>query len=274
MRPLFQQNLIVDFKNLVFRSYMAGSGQQALTTADGRPSGHVFRFVNTVVKLKQFGGHLHFCLEGGEQLRYQLYPEYKGARAARDFDPVPDCLRIVRSIKCSEVQPIDAEADDAIAALVRGSKDKNVVFSGDNDLLSLLGPRTRVSAYGEERTEADVLKKYKVKPAQLALAKALTGDSSDNIPGVPGLRWKSIEHLIPECTTPNDLYERVDHVSGKSRDLLLQYRDQVELMFKVVTLRPECQLVTTEHKGDKVVLRSILDEFQCKSLHDKVSGLL
>jgi len=274
MRPLFKQNILVDYKNFAFRAVAVGNKDgRSLVTSDGRPSGHVLRFVNMLLSIKKLGGDMFFCMEGNETKRFELLPEYKSNRGSGDIDPA--LVRIIENIKCSIVTPQNAEADDAIATLVASSNVRNYIVSADKDLWALLGPKVRISSYGEEVTAVDAEKKFGVPPKSITLAKALCGDPSDCIPRIPGLRWSQVLPIVKECVTPDELYNRLDELPVKTQKLLEEFKPTVVRLYNVVKLRHDCVLDINNRSGDLSKLHSIVvDEFECKSLQGKLQELL
>lgn len=270
MKALFPSFVLIDFKNTVMRAWHAGqSGEQEdAKRSDGYPSGHILRFFRMVYKLKkETGGMLCFCMEGGETLRYELLPSYKEGRPKLEFDPTPDVIKMLQFMKCKIITPVQAEADDAIAAYVTKNKNaRHFIISADKDLWSLLGGKVRIFSAQNEIMEQKVVEVFGVKPQGVALAKALCGDTSDKIPKVPHLRWKDIEEVMQECVTPDDLYSRIDHIPEKTATKLLEYKEQVEKMYKVVRLRTECELVIDQRPGDAEGLTKFLESFECHSL--------
>lgn len=252
---------------------MSGAKNE-LTTAGGKPSGHVLRLVNMLLSIKRLGGDLYFCMEGNEKRRYELLPSYKSNRAKPDFDPMPDALRLIQYMDCYIVTPEGAEADDAIATLVATSKVRSYIVSGDKDLWALLGPNVRILASGVEVTEQMVLDKLGVKPASVTLAKALCGDQSDCIPRVPGLRWSSVRSVVQQCTTPDDLYAHLNDIPTKQRKLLEENKALTYTMYDVVQLRTNCKLSIEKRSRDLAALTAmVVDEFECTSLSKQLASL-
>jgi DNA polymerase-1 len=278
MKALFPSFILIDFKNTVMRAWHAGQSgdQEDAKRSDGYPSGHVLRFFRMIHKLKKEcgGGQLVFCMEGGETRRYELLPTYKEGRSKPDFDPAPDVVKMIQLMKCKVVTPVSAEADDAIATFVATNKGgKHFIVSVDKDLWSLLGGKVRILSAQNEITEAKVLKTFGVKPSGVALAKALVGDASDKIPKVPYLLWKDIASAMETALTPEDLYNQIDKIPPKTATKLLEYKEQVEKMFEVVSLRKDCELLIDERPGNSEEMKAFLESFECASLIPLISTL-
>lgn len=271
--------VVVDFQNTLWKSWMVKpQGSEELQRADGYPTGHVYRLFRTLAKWKgQFGGHLVLAYEGGEQLRYDLFPDYKGTRKKdKEFDPSPDAKRMVSNIKCTEIRPMGAEADDAIAAWIhRHPEAQHLILSSDKDLWSLRGPRVQIVSFRDLLGEADVHKSCKrhfgtPQPKSVTMAKALFGDTSDNLPKVPRLLKKHVASVLEKAANPDELYSSLEGIPPKTVLKLVEYEDQVRRVFEAVTLRKHVKLQRRERAGRPKKLRQFLKEFECESLFPMV----
>ena len=233
-RPIL---MLIDGPSLVYRGYFA---LPPLTTSDGSLVNAVFGFLQIVLRgmqdLKPDFAIVSFDL-GKPQFRFDAYPEYKAGRPS-----MPDDLRsqfpLVREIVTMMGMPIRElegyEADDVIGTLVQQAKGENVdtyIVSGDldgmqlvNDHVRLLTTRMGVAStviYDEER----VFERYGLRPDQMLDYKALKGDTSDNIPGVPGVGEKTAIQLLQQFGTLDAIYEHFDEVKGKLRERLADHRE-------------------------------------------------
>lgn len=275
MKPLFESYILVDFQNLLWRTWMVSTGEE-ITRSDGYPSKHVFNFFRSVNKIKKsYSGTLCFFLEGGEKERYELFPEYKAGRnKERDFNPEMDVLEMIRLFSCRIITPKDAEADDGIATFVtQNKKARHTIISADKDLWALKTPKVRIVSFNNEISHEKVVETFKVEPNQVPLAKALKGDSSDGIPGVPRLRWQDLENTMKSCYTPEDLYANLGGVPTKTAEKLKEYETQVKTMYKVATLKTACELKVEEIVGNSDKLTEFVNKFECVSLVNQVHNL-
>lgn len=270
--------VVVDFQNTLWKSWMVRPDGDELTRADGYPTGHVFRFFRTIHKWKRnFAGHLVFCYEGGEKFRYDLFPGYKAGRKDKtlEFNPAPDVMRMLSLIACTELKPREAEADDAIAAFVSRHPEANhLILSSDKDLWTCRGPNVEIISFQEILSEKDIekscVKHYGVSPKSITLAKALFGDKSDGLPGVPRLMKKHVAEVLLHAETPDDLYKEINKLPASARDKLRQHEEQVRKMHEVVQLRRDVKLRKRERPGDEAALKAFLREFECTSLLHQV----
>lgn len=267
--------IVVDFQNTLWKSWMVkpADGEELIRT-DGYPTGHIFRLFRTLAKWKGvFAGHLVICYEGGEKYRYELFPEYKaGRKRTKDFDPSPDAKRMISHICCTEIKPVDAEADDAIAAFIKRKPEaQHLILSSDKDLWALRGPRVETVSFRDILSEADVQKSCKKHfgtptPKSITMAKALYGDASDNLPKVPRLFKKHVASVLEKTSVPDEFFANLDEVPSKTADKLLAHEDQVRRVFDAVLLRSGVKLRRRTRDGNPKNLRRFLREFECESL--------
>src|SRR5438093_575348 len=233
-RPIL---MLIDGPSLVYRGYFA---LPPLTMSDGTLVNAVFGFLQIVLRgmqdLKPDYAMVSFDV-GKPQFRFDAYPEYKAGRPS-----MPDDLRaqfpIVREIATMMSIPIRElggyEADDVIGSLVQHARDAGVdtyIVSGDLDGLQLVNDHVRLltTRMGVAATviydEGKVMERYGLRPDQMLDYKALKGDTSDNIPGVPGVGEKTAVQLLQQFETLDGIYERLDEVKGKLRDRLAEHRE-------------------------------------------------
>jgi DNA polymerase-1 len=228
--------MLIDGPSLVYRGYFA---LPPLTMSDGTLVNAVFGFLQIVLRgmqdVKPDYAILSFDL-GKPQFRFDAYPEYKKGRPS-----MPDDLRaqfpIVREIAQMMGMPIRElegyEADDVIGTLSKRATAEGVdtmIVSGDLDGLQLVDDHVRLltTRMGVAATviydEARVVERYGLRPDQMLDYKALKGDTSDNIPGVPGVGEKTASSLLQQFGTLDGIYEHLDEVKGKMRDRLDEHR--------------------------------------------------
>jgi DNA polymerase-1 len=233
-RPLL---MLIDGPSLVYRGYFA---LPPLTMSDGTLVNAVFGFLQIVLRgmqdVKPDYAMVSFDV-GKPQFRFDAYPEYKAGRPS-----MPDDLRaqfpIVREIAQMMGMPIRElagyEADDVIGTLTKRATAADVdtmIVSGDLDGLQLVDDHVRLltTRMGVAATviydEAKVQDRYGLRPDQMLDYKALKGDTSDNIPGVPGVGEKTAISLLQQFGTLDGIYEHLDEVKGKLRDRLAEHRE-------------------------------------------------
>lgn len=215
--------LLVDGNALFYRAYHAFPKE--LTTPDGRPSGAAFGFTRILlaaIKLHK-PTHLIACFDTkGGTFRDDFYDAYKATRAAMPEDlvsQVPIIWNIVDTLEIPRLSVERYEADDLIGTISHQAAEhsdcKVIILSGDQDLVQLVTPQVSLfsPAMGFSKatlyTPEKVLEKYTFTPAQMIDYKALRGDSSDNIPGVPGIGEVTAKQLLSQFKTLDGVYEAV-----------------------------------------------------------------
>ncbi len=237
-RPIL---MLIDGPSLVYRGYFA---LPPLTTSEGTLVNAAFGFLQIVLRgmqdLKPDYAIVSFDL-GKPQFRFDAYPEYKAGRPS-----MPDDLRaqfpIVREICEMMGMPIRElsgyEADDVIGTLAQEATAADVdtyIVSGDLDGLQIVNDHVRLltTRMGVAATviydPAKVMDRYGLRPDQMLDYKALKGDTSDNIPGVPGVGEKTAVSLLQQFGTLDALYEHLDEVKGKLRERLAEHRESAFL---------------------------------------------
>jgi DNA polymerase-1 len=235
-RPIL---MLIDGPSIVYRAYFAMM-QVPLTTSDGMLVTGIFGFFNIVLRgmqdLKPDYAIVSFD-RGKPQFRFDAFPEYKAGRPS-----MPDDLRaqfpIVRELVTMMGMPIRElegyEADDVIGTLARRAEEVGVetyIVSGDLDGLQLVDDHIRLltTRQGVAATviydEAKVAERYGLRPDQMLDYKALKGDTSDNIPGVPGVGEKTAIALLQQFGSLDAIYQRLDEVKGKLRERLAEHRE-------------------------------------------------
>jgi DNA polymerase-1 len=229
--------MLIDGPSLVYRGYFA---LPPLTTSDGTLVNAAFGFLQIVLRgmqdIKPDYAIVSFDV-GRPQFRFDAHPEYKAGRPS-----MPDDLRsqfpLVREIATMmgmSIRELEGyEADDVIGTLAGQATAQGIdtmIVSGDLDGLQLVNDHVRLltTRMGVAATviydEAKVLDRYGLRPSQMLDYKALKGDTSDNIPGVPGVGEKTAIALLQQFGSLDALYERLDEVKGKLRDRLAEHRE-------------------------------------------------
>ena len=237
--------MLIDGPSLVYRGFFA---LPPLTLSDGTLVNAVFGFLQIVLRgmqdVKPDYAIVSFDV-GKPQFRFDAYPDYKRGRPG-----MPDDLRsqfpIVREIATMMNIPIRElegyEADDVIGTLSKQATAADIdtmIVSGDLDGLQLVDDHVRLltTRMGVAATviydEARVMERYGLRPDQMLDYKALKGDTSDNIPGVPGVGDKTASSLLQQFGTLDGIYEHLDEVKGKLRDRLAEHRDSAFLSREV-----------------------------------------
>ncbi|UCE26049.1 MAG: DNA polymerase I, partial [Candidatus Coatesbacteria bacterium] len=227
------------------------------------------------------------AFEGGLTFRNELYPEYKANRAAAPDElkaPVEPVKEVARAMGLPFLEDPGAEADDVIATLSKRAEgfDEVVILSGDKDLMQLVNDRVNVLAPKscvsevEELGPEQVRGKMNVEPDQIRDLLALAGDSSDNVPGVPGVGNKTAANLLSEFGSLEALYADLDRVTAKkTRAALEEHADDVKVYVQLVSLKDDVQLDETPEdlapaEPDKDRLVELLEKYQLRTLIEEM----
>ena len=279
--------MLIDGPSLVYRGYFA---LPPLTTSEGALVNAVFGFLQIVLRgmqdLKPDYAIVSFDL-GKPQFRFDAYPDYKAGRPS-----MPDDLRsqfpVVREVVTMMGMPIQElagyEADDVIGSLALQAATAGVdtyIVSGDLDGLQLVNDRIRLltTRMGVAATviydEAKIDERYGLRPDQMLDYKALKGDTSDNIPGVPGVGEKTAIALLQEFGSLDAIYQRLDEVKGKLRERLAEHRASAFLsrqVGRIVTDLPVMLDLEASRTGryDRRAVAQRFRELEFRSLIDRL----
>lgn len=232
--------VLVDGFGLIFRAYFALP--TTMSTASGEQTNAVYGFASMLLDVikKREPEYVVIALETGKTFRHDLYPAYKGTRASMP-DDLRDQLQRVRELIDTLNIPVkmqdNFEADDIIGTLSGklASQGHDVyVITGDSDLLQLAAPKVKIvlpgaRRFGELREfgPAEVVERYGFGPEFVPDYKALVGDTSDNIPGVPGIGDKTAKKLIMEFGPIEEIFARKEDVTPtRARNALEGTLDQ------------------------------------------------
>ncbi len=258
--------ILVDGSSFIFRAYFQSINQdQKYNTrpSDGLPTGAVRLFCTKIAQFLQDGAagvkptHLGIVFDKSEgSFRKELFPDYKGHRPDAPDDlkrQMPLMRDAVRAFGLHAVELIRFEADDLIATYARQAEARGaevIIVSSDKDLMQLVSDKIRFydfesgakgkPGYRPERNldrDAIIAKWEGLSPEQIGDALALIGDTSDNVPGVPGIGLKTAAALIKEYGSLEQLLERAAEIKQpKRRETLLANIDQAKLSRRLVAL--------------------------------------
>jgi DNA polymerase I len=253
---------LVDGSAYIFRAYHR---LPPLTNVRGEPVGAVYGYTTMLWKLadelNKADGPTHMAVvldKAGTSFRNDLYEHYKANRpeAPEDLKPQFPMIRdATRAFSLPLIEEENVEADDMIASYTKAALEagwKVTIVSSDKDLMQLIEPQ------GESRVDmldtmknarmnrATVEEKFGVGPEKLGDVLGLMGDSSDNIPGVPGIGPKTASKLINEYGDIESVLQAAPEMKkSKMRDNLIEYAEQARLSRILVTLRDDCPLPDT-----------------------------
>jgi DNA polymerase-1 len=285
--------MLLDSNSLIYRAYFALINTP-LTTSKGKLVNAVFGFWSIVLRgiqdIKPDYVIAAFDL-AGPTFRHEQYTDYKATRREMP-DDLRDQFPIVRQILEAFGVPIyqlqGFEADDVIAALVQQAEAADVqttIVSGDLDLLQLVSARTTLMSTrgGVQQTvyydPARVMERYGLRPEQMIDFKALKGDTTDNIPGIPGVGEKTAAKLVIDHGSLDGIYADLEAVQPeKLRLKLAEHREAVFRWRDLVTVRADLPVtldLEPARLGDydrQEVLR-LFREYEFRSLVERLPGM-
>ena len=241
---------LIDGSSYIYRAYHA---IRSLSTRSGFPTNAIFGFANMVLKVLRDHEPTYAAMvfdAPGPTFRHELYSEYKANRPPMPEDLVLQMPRIddlVAAFNVPSIRITGVEADDIIATLASnysGEVDKVVIVSSDKDLMQLVTDKVLMLDTMKDRwmDEEAVTEKFGVRPEQVVQVQALMGDSSDNIPGLPGVGPKKAGKLIEEFGSVEELINHHGEVGGKVGEKLAESADELRTSLSLVTLKRDVPL--------------------------------
>ena len=291
---------LVDGSSYIFRAYFAmfkaaQSRGRAFTRSDGLPVGAVMTFCNMLWKLMREGidsvkpSHIAVVFDAaGDGFRNEIYPEYKANRDAAPDDLIPQFPLMREAVKAFGLVPIELanyEADDLIAtyagAALAAGADVTIV-AGDKDLMQLIRPGVKMydPMPGRERWigSKEVEEKFGVPPEKVAEVQSLAGDSTDNVPGVPGIGVKTAAQLINEYGDLETLLKHASEIKqDKRRQSLIEFAEQARVSKRLVLLDDKAPVqlklddFVVDHTIDAKQLIAFLKAMEFNSLTKRVA---
>ena len=249
--------VLVDGHSILNRAFY---GMPDLTNAAGLHTGAVFGFLNILFKIldEEKADYLTVAFDvHAPTFRHEIYKEYKGTRKPMPEElreQVPLIKKVLKSMGVQIREQAGLEADDILGTLARRGEAEGMevsLLSGDRDLLQIATehtciriPKTRQGQTVIENYYADdVLKTYQVTPEGFIHVKALMGDSSDNVPGVPKVGEKTATQLIVDYGSVDGVYAHLDEIKKPAlRKNLAENEDLARLSLVLVTIKTDCSL--------------------------------
>ena len=262
---------LVDGSGYIFRAYYALPPLSR--KSDGLPTGAVSGFCSMLFKLLEDARSddtknkpTHFAVifdSARKNFRNEIYSEYKANRDEAPEDLAPQFEYIRKSVEAFNLPSIELlnyEADDLIATYSKKIIDagaKVTIISSDKDLMQLVSNKVRLFDPMKSKVigEKEVLEKFGVKPNQVIDVQSLAGDSSDNIPGVPGIGIKTASELIKKYKNLDNLISRASEITqNKRRETLIANKDKAFLSKKLVTLKDD---VPVKKNPDNFLIKDV-----------------
>lgn len=237
-----QNIVLIDGNSILNRAFYGTMTTKLMMTEDGTYTNAIYGFLSIMFKIMEDIEPEYmvvtFDLKAPTH-RHKLYDQYKANRKGMPNElasQMPILKEILKAMNIKVIEKEGYEADDILGTLAKWGQSKGLdvtILTGDRDSFQLVDKHIKVriphTTKGKTETEdytvEKVLEKYELPPKKLIEVKGLAGDSSDNIPGVPGVGEKTAINLIKEYGTIDKLYKNVDKLKGKLKEKIEQNRD-------------------------------------------------
>ncbi|WP_308635012.1 DNA polymerase I [Paenibacillus silvisoli] len=254
--------VLIDGNSIIYRAFFA---MPPLTNSSGLHTNAVYGFTTMLLKLleEERPTHMLVAFDAGKvTFRHEGYAEYKGGREKTPpelSEQFPVLKELLRSFSIAQYELPGYEADDIIGTLSRIADEngvETVVVSGDKDMLQLASDHvtialTRKGVTDVERYDpAQIQERYGLTPLQIIDLKGLMGDTSDNIPGIPGVGEKTALKLLHEFGSVEGVLANTNEIKGKMKEKVEAHQDDALMSKKLATIYREVPL---ENKADELV---------------------
>lgn len=281
---------LLDAYALIYRSYFAFIRTPRINSK-GLNTSAIFGFTNTLDQVLQQENPTHIAVvfdPPGPTFRHDMYEPYKANREATPEDirlAVPYIKQIIEGYNIESIEVLGYEADDVIGTMAKtADKEGYEVFmmTPDKDYAQLVTEKVKMYKPARSGQGADILGVEEVKakfgidhPAQVIDILALWGDSSDNIPGAPGIGEKTSQKLIAEYGSVEGLLEKTSELKGKQRENIENNIEQIKLSKVLTTIKTDVpvefgtdQLVRKEINRDK--LKEVFEELEFRTIAQRI----
>ncbi|WKY48885.1 DNA polymerase I [Eubacteriaceae bacterium ES3] len=281
------KTILIDGNSLIYRTFYA---IREMHNSKGMPTNAIYGFVNILVKIQEefkpdYLG-VAFDLKG-PTFRDEIFEDYKGGRQKMPEEleqQFPVLKELLAKMGIAILEKAGFEADDIIGTLAKmGEKEglKTEIITGDRDSFQLVDENITVLYTKKGITDLEIVnidwvnKKYGLMPLDLIELKALMGDKSDNIPGIPGIGEKTGIKLVKDYKDLEGLYERIEEIKGKQKEKLVAGKDSAFLSRRLGTIDTrvalgidyECLRFTNMFNPDSI---EFLKELEFKALLNRI----
>jgi DNA polymerase I len=291
-KPAERELFLIDGNSLAYRAFFALP--EDIATSDGRPTNAIYGFASMLAKLitDHNPAAVVVAWDAGWSGREVTYEPYKAQRKSR-----PDLLReqwphlapLAEAFGFQNIKAEGYEADDVIATLVKRAREKKIpvmVVSGDRDVYQLVQDGVRVMTTSRGITDTKiydrdgVIERYGIPPELVPDLIGLKGDTSDNIPGVPGIGDKTAADLLQRFGSLEKVLESVDEISGaKRKENLTNHADDARVSKELATAQYDvaCDIDLSEvmaRPQDRTRLREFANEFELRAVIERLEDEL
>ena len=283
--------ILLDGNSIMFRAYYATAYTgNLMKTSENLYTNAIYGFVNMINKVLTMENITHIFVafdKGKKTFRHQMYQDYKGGRKPMPEEfamQIPFIKEYLDILNIKRLENDDYEADDLIATVAtRFAKDFDevIVISGDRDLLQLVGGNIKVFLNKKGITDLEEYNEVNFKTltgfqaTQVTDYKGLTGDKSDNLPGISGIGEKTAIKLLNEFHTLENIIENIDKLKGKLASAIEQEKDIALRSKKLATLECNARIEICEEdirlkKPSGIELRNFFEKLEFNSFLKKI----
>ena len=278
--------ILLDGSAFLFRAYFS-TLKQNLSNQEGFPTGAMFGVVNAIKRLqRQYPEAKLIAIfdAKGKNFRHEMYPEYKAHRKPADDDlvmQIEPLYEIIRAMGFHFMCVPGVEADDVIATLSRCADQnsiKTMIASGDKDLMQLVSENiSQLDMTGSTYNRDGVIEKMGVAPEKILDLLALTGDSADNIPGVPSVGPKTAIKWLQSYQDIDGIKNNAHEIKGKVGEKLRDNFDLLDLSHRLVSLKFDvdlpCNILESEPGEDSAKLADLYQQYGFSMWHKQLGDV-
>jgi len=284
---------LIDGHALAYRMYFAltaGGSNQRWQTSRGEPTAGIFGFARELIRIleQEKPEYMAVAFDTGKTFRHEMFSDYKATRAKMPDDLRPQIERIREMVDIFNLPRLEMEgyeADDVLGSVARVAAEQGLgvkIITGDRDLLQLVNERTAVYVAGDDKTyvtDQDVVNsKFGIPPHQVVDYKAIVGDKSDNIPGVPGVGEKTALKLLEQYGSLDGIYAHLDEVETRWRTKLKDGKNSAYMSRDLAAIHTDLPVkLDLEHaradRFDPAALEALFQELEFRTLIKKVAEL-
>ncbi|MCI5702368.1 MAG: DNA polymerase I [Erysipelotrichaceae bacterium] len=242
--------ILVDGNNLLFRSYYATAyNGNFMHNSKNFPTNALFGFVNMMNKIinEEKPTYIMVAFDKGKTFRHKKYENYKAGRIETPNElkaQIPYSRELLKSMGIKYYEVDDYEADDIIGTFAafcdQNPNCQATIISSDHDLLQLITPSVHMKMLKSKDfvryTKTSFMDEYGIEPIKIIDLKALSGDASDNIPGVKGIGEKTAIKLLQDYRTLDGIYANLDSLSPKMREKLVNDKTNAYMSYELATI--------------------------------------
>ena len=279
---------LIDGNSILFRAYYGVHSR--LTRSDGTPTGAVYGFFNMILPILASAkpNDSFVCVFDASRIsfRQDIYPAYKANRTETPADLISQSYLVREGVAAMGIPVLcipGVEADDVIATLAKENctgHDATRIITSDKDLMQLVSDCVFLYDGMKQREirAPQVLEKFGVRPDQVIDIQSLMGDSSDNVPGVPGIGPKKAAELINKFGSLDELFKHLDDIPNeRTRNMLRDNRDSAYISKQLVTLKTDVDLsglkITPFIFNTPTALNFVREKLESNSLVAKIEKL-